>query len=156
MQFKVMFVCLGNICRSPLAKALFEKHVNDSGLQDLFLIDSAGTSGNHAGENADLRTLRNAKENGLFFDHTAKKFTPEHLKDFDMIVVMDRSNERNVKSLRNDPADHKKVHLMRKWDHEGYAEDVPDPWYGGHEGFEEVFQILSRSTAKLMQELASD
>jgi protein-tyrosine phosphatase len=154
MQYKVMFVCLGNICRSPLAKALFEKHVNDSGLQDLFLIDSAGTSGNHAGENADSRTLRNAKENGLHFTHTAKKFTREHFDNYDMIVVMDRSNERNVKTLSQSPSHHEKVHLMRKWDDIGIEEDVPDPWYGGDEGFEEVFQILSRSTEKLLQELA--
>ena len=154
MQFKVIFVCLGNICRSPLAKALFEKHVNDSGLQDLFLVDSAGTSGNHAGENADLRTLRNAKENGLIFTHAAKQFTSEDLAYFDMIVVMDRNNERNVKSLSMDVKLHEKVYLMRKWDHEGFAEEVPDPWYGGDDGFEEVFQILNRSTAALLKELS--
>jgi protein-tyrosine phosphatase len=151
-----MFVCLGNICRSPLAKALFEMHVNNFGLKDLFLIDSAGTSANHVGENADSRTLGNAKENGLIFTHTAKKFTREHLENYDMIVVMDRSNERNVKALSQSPAHHEKVHLMRKWDDAGFEEDVPDPWYGGNEGFEEVFQILNRSTAALLRELALD
>jgi protein-tyrosine phosphatase len=155
MPLKVMFVCLGNICRSPLARALFEKHVNNSGLQDLFHIDSAGTSGNHVGENADSRTLENARKNGLSFSHSAKKFRIEHLETFDLIVVMDRSNERNVKSLSHDTQHHEKVHLMRKWDADAPEEDVPDPWYGGPEGFEAVFQILNRSTAALLQDLTT-
>lgn len=150
-----MFVCLGNICRSPLAKALFEKHVNQSGLQHLFHTDSAGTSGNHAGENADSRTLLNARENGLTFGHSAKKFNLEHLETFDLIVVMDRSNERNVKALSSSTAHHEKVQLLRKWDVEAPDEDVPDPWYGGPDGFEEVFQILKRSTEALLQDLTT-
>lgn len=150
-----MFVCLGNICRSPLARALFEKHVNNSGLQDLFHIDSAGTSGNHVGENADSRTLENARKNGLSFSHSAKKFRIEHLETFDLIVVMDRSNERNVKSLSQDTQHNEKVHLMRKWDADAPEEDVPDPWYGGPEGFEAVFQILNRSTAALLKDLTT-
>jgi protein-tyrosine phosphatase len=155
MPYKVMFVCLGNICRSPLAKALFEKHVNENGLQELFHTDSAGTSDNHAGEDADSRTLHNARKNGLTFQHSAKKFTVEQLETFDLIVVMDRSNERNVKSLSHDTQHHEKVHLMRKWDSEAPEEDVPDPWYGGTEGFEDVFQILNRSTALLLKDLTS-
>ena len=155
MQFKVVFVCLGNICRSPLAKALFEKHVHENGLQNRFFIDSAGTSSNHAGEGADRRTLLNAKNNGLVFTNIAKQFTLGHFEEFDMIVVMDRSNEKNVKSLSEDGELHKKVHLMRKWDMHGTDENVPDPWYGGQEGFEEVFQILNRSTAALLQDLTT-
>lgn len=154
MQFKVMFVCLGNICRSPLAKALFEKHEYENGLQNRFYIDSAGTNRNHAGEGADRRTLLNARKNGLVFYHEAKQFKLSHFETFDLIVVMDRSNENNVKSLSADMELHKKVHLMRKWDIHGTNEDVPDPWYGGSEGFEEVFQILNRSTAALLRDLA--
>lgn len=153
MQQKVIFVCLGNICRSPLAKALFEKHLHEKGVSAEFLADSAGTSGNHAGEKADSRTLLNARQNGLIFSHTAKKFTLEHLETYDMVVVMDRSNERNVKSLSDNIQLHNKVHLMRNWDTERPGEDVPDPWYGGSEGFEEVFQILNRSTSALLREL---
>ena len=154
MKQRIIFVCLGNICRSPLAKALFEKHVQHRGLSDMFHIDSAGTSGNHAGENADSRTLQNARKNGLVFRHTAKQFTAEQLATYDVIVVMDRSNERNVKALSADMKHHAKVHLMRKWDTENYGVDVPDPWYGGPDGFEEVFQILNRSTSALLDELA--
>lgn len=154
MKQRVMFVCLGNICRSPLAKALFEKHIQDRGLSDFFLADSAGTSANHVGENADSRTLQNARKNGLAFSHRAKQFTTEHLETHDVIVVMDRSNERNVKALIANEKHHTKVHLMRKWDSENYGEDVPDPWYGGPDGFEEVFKILNRSTAALLDELA--
>jgi protein-tyrosine phosphatase len=155
MQYKVMFVCLGNICRSPLAKALFEKHIVKNRLQDRFYIDSAGTSSNHSGESADSRTLLNAKNNGLVFTHEAKQFTLSHFKEFDLIVVMDRSNEKNVKSLSEDGELHKKVHLMRKWDITGTNENVPDPWYGGPEGFEDVFKILNRSTAALLQDLTT-
>lgn len=153
-KYKVMFVCLGNICRSPLAKALFEKHVKDNGLDHLVHADSAGTSGHHTGENADSRTLQNARENGLIFKHSAKKFTLDHFEQFDLIVVMDHSNAQNVKSLSTNTQHHEKVHLMRKWDSQQTGMEVPDPWYGGPEGFEDVYQILNRSTAGLLRELS--
>jgi protein-tyrosine phosphatase len=148
-----MFVCLGNICRSPLARALFAKHADAHGIAKYFHIDSAGTSGNHTGENADIRTIQNARKNGLIFNHAAKQFTPEHLDAFDLIVVMDRSNERSVQSLCTKENQLTKIHLMRKWDTEAQELDVPDPWYGDSEGFEEVFQILNRSTLALLKEL---
>ena len=153
-KYKVMFVCLGNICQSPLAKALFEKHVKEKGLEHLFHADSAGTSGHHAGENADSRTLQNARNNGLIFKHSAKKFTSDHFEQFDMIVVMDNSNAQNVKSLSTEIQHQEKVHLMRQWDSHHSGTEVPDPWYGGAEGFEEVFQILNRSTAGLLNDLS--
>ncbi len=152
-KFKVIFVCLGNICRSPLAKALFEKHVTENGLEHLFHADSAGTSGHHTGENADSRTLQNARENGLLYKHSAKQFTRDHFEQFDLIVVMDNSNAQNVKSLSSDARHNEKVQLMRTWDPSNTGLEVPDPWYGGPEGFEEVFQILNRSTAGLLHEL---
>ena len=90
----------------------------------------------------------------MVFSHRAKQFTTAHLETHDVIVVMDRSNERNVKALITNEKHHTKVHLMRKWDSVNYGEDVPDPWYGGPDGFEEVFKILNRSTAALLDELA--
>ena len=153
MQQKVLFVCLGNICRSPLARALFQKHLETQRLTHLFACDSAGTSGLHQGENADPRTLKNAAQNGLLFKHTARQFRTTDFEEFDHIIVMDESNEENVLKLCR--ADHhaQKVSRMRNWDEENPGASVPDPWYGGEEGFEEVFRILERSTLALLQDL---
>jgi protein-tyrosine phosphatase len=154
MQRKVLFVCLGNICRSPLAKALFEKHLEDHRLDHLFFCDSAGTSSQHQGQNADPRTLQNAAKNGLFFHHSARQFHPRDFDEFDHIIVMDRSNENNVLNLCRNEEHSVKVSRMRNWDVEMPGADVPDPWYSGEDGFEEVFRILERSTHALLHELS--
>lgn len=152
-KHRVLFVCLGNICRSPLARALFAEHVSAAGLSDRLLVDSAGTSGLHAGENADPRTLRNARQNGLDFAHKARQFTVRDFDAFDHIIVMDRSNKSNVEALASHPAHFEKVRLMREWDIHAPGEDVPDPWYGGESGFQEVYDILHRSTLELLREI---
>jgi len=156
MQQKVLFVCLGNICRSPLARALFQKHLEDRNLTHRFSCDSAGTSGLHQGENADPRTLKNAAQNGLLFRHTARQFHAGDFETFDHIIAMDSSNEDNMLKLSGSNEHAEKVQLMRNWDVELPGSDVPDPWYGGEEGFETVFQILNRSTLALLEELSKN
>lgn len=151
---RVLFVCLGNICRSPLARALFEQAVTDRGLNHQFIIDSAGTSGLHAGEGADRRTVKNAQKNGLIFSHTARQFQEDDFDRFDHIIVMDRSNYDNVKKMGKHPEHYQKIRLMREWDNDAQEMEVPDPWYGGDDGFEEVFRILERSTSNLLTHLS--
>ena len=153
MKTTVLFVCLGNICRSPIARALFDLHAGNNNVAHLFSTDSAGTSGHHSGENADPRTLKNAHRNGLILNHRARKFMAEDFHRFDHIIVMDRQNLVDVLSLDREGQFSGKVKLMREWDPEHPGADVPDPWYGGEEGFQHVFDVLHRSTDHLMQEM---
>lgn len=152
---KILFVCLGNICRSPLAEALFTQKVEKNGLQDNFKIDSCGTSDYHIGELPDDRTITNAKANGLPLYHRGRQFIKDDFKSFDLILVMDRSNLENVLSLSRTAADRKKVAFIRDYEDESAlrGKDVPDPYYGGEKGFQEVFDILDRCTKNLLESL---
>ncbi len=152
---RILFVCLGNICRSPLAEGLFLKHLHDRGLEQDFIVDSAGTSDAHTGQPADSRTRKNALENGVQLTHRARQFRKQDFVDYDLILVMDNSNMRNVKAL--EPAllveDIAEVRLMRDFDVLAPGTEVPDPYYGGERGFQEVFDMLHRSTAHLLDHL---
>lgn len=152
-KVRVLFVCLGNICRSPLARALFQKHLVSAGLENGYTSDSAGTSGYHIGESADPRTIKSALQHGLKFQHFARQFHPADFEDFDHIVVMDQSNYRDVHALATAPHHSLKIRMMREFDPVDRGAEVPDPWFGGEEGFEEVYAILHRSTAGLLTEL---
>ena len=152
---KVLFVCLGNICRSPLAEGIFAQKVKEAGLSDQFEVDSCGTSAFHIGEQPDPRSSANARENGVILDHQARQFVAEDFDCFDYILPMDASNLRNVQTL--EPAHHTaKVVMMRDYDAEGRGMDVPDPYYGGSRGFQNVFDILERSTAALLAEIKAE
>lgn len=139
---RVLFVCLGNICRSPLARALFEQRANERGMSVLFEIDSCGTSGLHAGENADSRTISNARKNGLSFKHKARQLQPTDAHEFDYIIAMDESNINNAITIFQATNPQKEIHLLRKFENN---QPVPDPWYGGEEVFEEVFHMIDRN-----------
>ena len=151
---KVLFVCLGNICRSPLAEALFRKHVEERGLQDKYTIDSCGTAAYHVGDEPDSRSRANARKNGLEYTHRGRQVNSSDFEEFDVIIPMDVSNEANLQ--KEDPTGTARIELMRNYDpgHEG--EDVPDPYYGGEQGFQNVFEILDRSTANLLDRLEAE
>lgn len=145
----VLFVCLGNICRSPLAEGIFRDKVRAAGLEDKFQIDSCGTSAFHIGEQPDPRSRANAEENGVHLNHQARQFVVSDFSDFDYILPMDSSNYRNV--IRLEPAGAQgRVVLMREFDSMATGADVPDPYYGGERGFQDVFDILDRSTQALL------
>ena len=148
-KIKVLFVCLGNICRSPLAEGVFKKKVEENGLSDLFIIDSCGTSNYHIGEQPDPRTRANAMENGLQLDHLGRQFHQDDLENFDYILAMDRSNLSNILRLKNGK-EMGEIRLIRDFDPASEVEEVPDPYYGGERGFQEVFEILDRSTDQLL------
>jgi protein-tyrosine phosphatase len=155
LKTKILFVCLGNICRSPLAEAIFLRHLKIAGMEDKFSADSCGTSGHHAGDNPDSRTIRNARKNGIEIQHIGRQFSLQDFSSADMIVAMDKKNFNNIQSLAFQNGFHKAdIRMMRSFDPEAQFEaDVPDPWYGGEEGFEDVFQILWRSCGRLAAEL---
>ncbi len=148
-KVKVLFVCLGNICRSPLAEGVFKKKVEEKGLADRFFIDSCGTSNYHIGEQPDRRTVKNALTNGVRLNHQGRQFTVQDYNDFDYIVAMDSSNLRNIEMLRPKGND-RQIKLMRSFDEAGLNKDVPDPYYGGERGFQEVFDIIDCSAQGLL------
>lgn len=154
-KISVLFVCLGNICRSPLAEGVFRDKVKKAALDGSFEIDSCGTSAYHIGEQSDPRSRANAVENGVYLDHQARQFVKADFSDFDYILPMDASNYRNV--IRLEPVDTKaQVILMRDFDAEGSGEDVPDPYYGGERGFQDVFDILDRSAQALLDSIRAE
>lgn len=151
---KVFFVCLGNICRSPLAEAIFNHKISQRGLERHFLADSCGTSHYHIGDPPDPRTLHNARQNGVPIQHLGRQLRPTDLDRFDWIFAMDRSNHHNILTLAR-AEHHVKVHLMRRWDPQPDSHDVPDPYYGDERDFQEVFAILSRSIDAFLDEHGS-
>lgn len=138
---QVLFVCLGNICRSPLAQGVFEKRIREMGLEQEFSADSAGTSGWHEGEPPHGGSRKVAKANGI--DISRQRSRPVSTSDnqqFDFLVAMDRSN---YDSLTNEfGIDENKVVLMRSFESKQGSENVPDPWGRGEAAFQEVFDIL--------------
>lgn len=152
---KVLFVCLGNICRSPLAEGLFHQKVQERNKDNNFKIDSCGTSDYHIGETPDERTMKNALKNGLKLNHRGRQFSTDDFKKFDHILAMDRSNYEFILSQSKTTEQRKKVQLIRDYetDNEQRGTDVPDPYYGGPEGFQNVFNILNRCTENLLNKL---
>lgn len=155
-MIKVLFVCLGNICRSPLAEAIFLRLVKEKGLENVVNCDSAGTSDYHIGEAPDLRTLSNALKNGLKINHSARQFIQADLEQYDYIIAMDQNNLLNINRLKTDLAiSSEKVWLMRDFeeDAELKSKDVPDPYFGGDKGFQNVYEILYRSNRNFLTHL---
>ena len=147
----VLFVCLGNICRSPLAEGVFKKIVQDRGLQNQILADSAGTAGWHVGEPPDPRTIEVAAKHKISLNHYGNKTGPGDFQKFDYIVAMDRTNFEDIRRTAGfDAYDDARLLLMRDFDDQGKGQDVPDPYYGGRDGFEHVYRILDRSCQKLL------
>jgi protein-tyrosine phosphatase len=141
---KILFVCLGNICRSPLAEGIM-LHLNEK--HDLKLeIDSAGTASYHIGEAPDDRTIANAKKNGVDLSKLrARQFSASDFDKFDFIYVMDKNNLKNVLSLAKNDSHKQKVSLFLDTLHPGENLEVPDPYYGTEKNFEEVFQLVYKA-----------
>jgi len=149
---RLLFVCSGNICRSPLAEALFRRFARDEGLADEFEVDSAGTHDLHEGDRADPRTRRVGEKHGIVVDSIARPVKASDFRDFDLILAMDRGHLRELRA-RAPEAARDKIRLMRDFDEPGSDKDVPDPYYGGAEGFEEIFRMLSTCCRNLLAAL---
>ena len=143
----ILFVCLGNICRSPLAEAIFNQKVEERNLQDQLMADSAGTSNYHIDELPDERTYEIAQEHNLTLDHRGRQIDFSDFEKFDYILAMDRNNLEDILAFRNhaEVKNQPEIFLMRKFEDNGADLDVPDPYFGGQQGFENVYRILDRT-----------
>jgi len=153
---RICFVCLGNIVRSPLAEHLFKSALEQEGLAEDYEVGSAGTGAWHVGESPDTRMRRVAAGRGLKYDGSARQFKPRDLDYYDLVIAMDRENRANLLSMARRPEHTKKIHLMREFDPQGGANAaVPDPYYGGAEGFERAYEIVERSVLGLLEAIKS-
>jgi len=149
---KILFVCLGNICRSPLAEALFRKHTEDNQLTHKFTCDSCGTAAYHIGKQPDSRSVENAKQNGLIYTHTGRQLSEKDFQEYDYILAMDQSNYDHIQQMNKNK--HQHIYKIRDFDLDNKESDVPDPYYGGSKGFQEVYTILNKATLHLLEELS--
>jgi protein-tyrosine phosphatase len=144
-KMKILMVCLGNICRSPLAEGVLRAKLKERGVENVN-VDSAGTSSYHIGDAPDERTIANAKKHGVEISHLkARQFTVNDFDQFNRIYVMDSSNLINVLALARNEEDKKKVEMILNIIHPGQDMAVPDPYFGGEQGFENVFQLLDKA-----------
>ena len=150
----VLFVCLGNICRSPLAEGIFAGMAEARGLGGRFRVDSAGTAGYHVGERADRRSIAVAAAHGVRLTGRARQVSRRDVEEPGVVVAMDRSNQRSLERLRGRKG-RAEIVLMRDYDTDADSPDVPDPYYGGPDGFEEVYRILERSCRSLLDDICA-
>jgi protein-tyrosine phosphatase len=149
----VLFVCLGNICRSPLAEGVTRHLAGELGLGDRIRIESAGTGSWHVGEAPDPRSREVARRNGVSLDgQRARRVAPEDLHEFDLVVAMDRSNLDALEALVERHGGSARLALLRDFDPEPGDGEVPDPYYGGPDGFDRVYEMVRRSCRRLLDE----
>ena len=146
---KILMVCLGNICRSPLAEGILKSKLSNN-----FVVDSAGTANYHVGSSPDKRSVAVARKHGLDISNLkGRQFEVSDFDTFDMIYVMDESNYKNIMKLARNPEDIAKVNLILNEVHENKNFEVPDPYYGGDHGFENVYQMLNEACTIIANKL---
>ena len=156
-MIKVLFVCTGNICRSPAAEGIFRKFVRDANLENDISIDSAGTIGYHSGELPDARMRKHASARGYNLDSRARQFNPmKDLEEFGYIITMDDYNYTDLIQLDRKKLYTNKLFKMADFISDKDISEVPDPYYGGAEGFEFVIDILEDGTKNLLTKIKKD
>ena len=154
---KILFVCLGNICRSPSAEAVMKGLVEKAGIRNMFEIDSAGTAAWHEGEPADPRMQVHARKRGYNLTSISRPVDPQvDFEKFDYIVAMDDHNMRELKNMARKKEHHDKLYKMTDFSREFNYRSVPDPYYGGEEGFELVLDLLEDACQGLMEDVTDE
>ncbi|MCW2888300.1 MAG: low molecular weight protein-tyrosine phosphatase [Streptosporangiaceae bacterium] len=151
--YRVTFVCTGNICRSPLAEHVLRRHAEEEGLD--VEVDSSGTGAWHLGDEADHRTVQTLRGNGYTSAHRARQFEAEWFDDYDLIVALDNGHLQELRAMAPTSRDRDKIRLLREFDPQAVDADldVPDPYYGGQEGFEHVLQLIEAAVPGLLDEV---
>ncbi len=157
-MIKVLMICMGNICRSPLAHGVFETLVKDAGLAEKIHVDSAGTHFYHVGCLPDERSIDKARDYGIdITTQRARQLTREDFTDFDYLLVMDKRNLRDASVIAPTPELAKKLTLFLDYSLGDYSEiEVPDPYYGGIDGFEQVFQLVKSASVGFLAHLQNE
>ncbi len=151
---KILFVCSGNICRSPAAEAICKKLAELQGIGHRLEIDSAGTGSWHVGDSADRRMQSHANKRGYHLDSVSRKINPRtDFENFDLIIAMDNSNVRDLRALTRDSGYLSKIHRMTDFAVTSAYSEIPDPYYGGDEGFELVLDLLEESCRGLLEKI---
>ena len=150
---KILFVCLGNICRSPAAHGVMEKFITDNNLQNKFLVDSSGTNGLHNGQLPDPRMREHAKKRGYDLTHVSRQIKRKDLEIYDLILVMDDQNLSDVYDIDEKKIYRHKIFKIAKFANDAKITKVPDPYFGGAQGFELVLDILEQCCKNLLTEL---
>jgi len=154
--FEICFVCLGNICRSPLAEGVFQALINEEGLENQIIIHSAGTGNWHVGAAPDTRMQATARNKGIHLASRAQQIQAGDIRRFNLILAMDQSNLEAMEYLCSPETAAKKIRLFRSFDPEVDGDlDVPDPYYGRDDGFEHVFQIVHRTCPPILEYVKS-
>ncbi|MBS9767982.1 MAG: low molecular weight phosphotyrosine protein phosphatase [Flavobacteriaceae bacterium] len=152
---KILFVCLGNICRSPMAETIFRKRIEEIGLSEKVQIDSAGTAGYHEGELADARMRKHSEKRGYSITSRSRKVRMEDFENFDKIIAMDNSNVHNLQQVC--PKEYwQKIVKMTDYATRHSFSEVPDPYYGGEAGFELVIDLLEDASEGLLKEIKTE
>jgi protein-tyrosine phosphatase len=155
---RLLFVCLGNICRSPTAEGVMRRLIRDAGLEEQIELDSAGLGSWHVGSRPDRRAATAARARGILLDGRARTVTREDFEDFDLLLAMDRSNLRELRRMAPDEQARAKVRLLREFDPASREDpeadlDVADPYYGDGGGFEEVLDLVQAASAGLLEDI---
>ena len=154
-KISVLFVCLGNICRSPAAEAIFQNLINDKGIGNQFIVDSAGTGSWHVGKKADSRMRFAAKQRNINIKSNARQIIEDDFRRFNYILVMDNSNYKNVIDLKNrlKSSDFAKIFKIQDFASIFTEKEVPDPYFGGDAGFDHVLDILEDSVSCFLENI---
>ena len=155
MTYKLLFVCLGNICRSPSAENIMNRLIKEAGLTDKIICDSAGTSGYHVGAPPDRRMYAAGIARGLELQGKSRKLKPSDLQQFDLILAMDRENYQDILYLDREGKYEHKIHLICDFATNKTDKEVPDPYYGGEEGFKYVIDLLFDACSGLLDYVVS-
>jgi protein-tyrosine phosphatase len=149
---RLLFVCTGNICRSPLAEAIFRHQAEQAGRGGEFVIDSAGTHDYHDGERADPRARRVGQQRGVPVSSIARRVVDSDFEGFDLLLAMDRGHRRELRARCPEPL-RERIRLMREFDEPAGELDVPDPYYSNEQAFVHVYEMLDRCCRRLLQDL---
>ena len=155
MTYKLLFVCLGNICRSPSAENIMNHLIEEAGLTNEIICDSAGTSGYHIGASPDRRMNSAAIKRGIKLQGASRKLTPSDLQRFDLILAMDRENYQDILYLDREGKYEDKIQMLCDFATQKTDKEVPDPYYGGQDGFDYVIELLFDACAGLLDSVVN-